>query len=542
MINKSICVDSSLVKANIGVLDIFGFECFEHNSFEQLMINYTNESLQQQFNQFIFKMEQLEYEHEKIQWSFISFPDNQDCLDLIEHKQTGILAILDDQCKLPKATDERLASTLYKNFDNNSRFSATAPQKRNCSFCINHYAGPVVYDVINFIDKNKDELPKEGEKLFLSSSHSLIKLIFSSEKESDINGNRRHSQYYGVQDSDRKNSSGSVSTTKQGSSVAGQFKDQLKVLMEKIYTTKPHYIRCLKPNDENIPNTYNRPRVVEQLRYGGVLEVVRVARSGFPVRLSHTEFYTRYRSIASPSIATSLPWSSVSILSNDDLSKKLMNSFFEDSHEIFNSSCDEDKTTISWSERKIKRYKKWKGSRNLKEESIQFGLSKVFLRKEAHDILESRRSRRLIDAVLTVQSMCRGQLANLSYIQLLWAIQTIQRYYRGYMGRKMYTARLQFLSAVKIQAAVRCFILSGKYSLFYCACVILQCHQRRKIATKFVKSLRMKRASMIISRFLRMAPKRYLFLKFKNSIISLQCLHRCRKARKIIRNAKDCVK
>ena len=528
MINKSICVDPSLVKANIGVLDIFGFECFDHNTFEQLMINYTNESLQQQFNQFIFKMEQLEYEREKIQWSFISFPDNQDCLDLIEHRQSGILAILDDQCKLPKATDERFANTLYKNFEDNSRFTATAPQKRNCSFCIHHYAGPVVYDVNSFIEKNKDDLPKEGEKLLLSSSNNLIKLAFASQEVTSAASNRRHSQYYGIESSGRSTSSSG--SAKQGS-VAGQFKDQLKVLMEKIYTTKPHYIRCLKPNDENIPDSYNRPRVVEQLRYGGVLEVVRVARSGFPVRLSHSEFYARYRSIAGPSM-TSSPWSSASLKMTEKDSDDLMRSFFEDS--FTSTSGDEDKDSI-WSERKMKRYEKWKGARKLDEESIQFGLTKVFLRKEAHDILESRRSRRLVDAVLLVQSMCRCRLAKFSYTQQLWAIQTIQRYYRGYIGRKLYNEKLEFVAVVKIQALVRCFILRSKYGMFYCACVILQCHHRRKIATKLVMALRVKRASMIMYRFLRMAPKRFLFLKFKSSIVSLQCLYRCREARKTSR-------
>jgi myosin-5 len=177
-INSSIWVDPALVRANIGVLDIFGFECFVQNSFEQLAINYTNESLQQQFNQFIFKMEQLEYEKEKIEWSFIEFPDNKDCLDLIEHKSTGILAILDDQCKLHKPNDERFAGALYKAFEKNPRFSANAMQKRDLSFCVNHYAGPVVYSTFTFVDKNKDELPKEAESLFLSSKLSVIPEAF----------------------------------------------------------------------------------------------------------------------------------------------------------------------------------------------------------------------------------------------------------------------------------------------------------------------------------------------------------------------------
>ena len=121
-------------------------------------------------------------------------------MDLIEHKSTGILATLDDQCKLPKATDERFAGALYKNFDANSRFSASPAQKRDFSFCIDHYAGPVVYSTSSFVDKNKDELPKEAEALFLSSTSQLVKGIFEASQRSVLleaprkMGNRRYSQ------------------------------------------------------------------------------------------------------------------------------------------------------------------------------------------------------------------------------------------------------------------------------------------------------------------------------------------------------------
>ena len=119
--------DPAQVKANIGVLDIFGFECFVHNSFEQLCINYTNETLQQQFNQYIFKMEQVEYQTEKIEWSFIEFPDNQDCLDLIENKVSGILAMVDDECRLPSSSVSRLEQcyALDSKFINMSRNTVT---------------------------------------------------------------------------------------------------------------------------------------------------------------------------------------------------------------------------------------------------------------------------------------------------------------------------------------------------------------------------------------------------------------------------------
>ncbi|KAJ1386584.1 P-loop containing nucleoside triphosphate hydrolase protein, partial [Ochromonadaceae sp. CCMP2298] len=157
-INLSIQVEAALVRSSIGVLDIFGFECFAHNSFEQLCINYTNETLQQQFNQYIFKQEQIEYQREQINWSFIEFPDNQDCLDLIEHRVSGILAMVDDECRLPAAKDEKLAARMYKAYEGHGRFSATPAQRRDFRFCVRHYAGAVVYSALSFVEKNKDEL------------------------------------------------------------------------------------------------------------------------------------------------------------------------------------------------------------------------------------------------------------------------------------------------------------------------------------------------------------------------------------------------
>jgi myosin-5 len=142
--------------ASIGLLDIFGFETFETNSFEQLCINYTNEALQQQFNKYVFKLEQQEYEKEGIMWKFISFPDNQDVLDLIDKKHTGILALLDEQCILPKSTDEKYTRYLYARCDKHPRFNATSAQRVDYLFSIEHYAGYVEYCTDSWLEKNKD--------------------------------------------------------------------------------------------------------------------------------------------------------------------------------------------------------------------------------------------------------------------------------------------------------------------------------------------------------------------------------------------------
>jgi myosin-5 len=147
--------DKSAV-ASIGVLDIFGFEIFQFNSFEQLCINYCNEALQQQFNMFVLKNEQDEYEREGIQWSFISFPDNQDVLDLIDKKGTGILNILDDQCRAPGTTDKTFINDLYQKLSRHTRFKADYRQVGARKFAIVHYAGTVEYESDSFVEKNRD--------------------------------------------------------------------------------------------------------------------------------------------------------------------------------------------------------------------------------------------------------------------------------------------------------------------------------------------------------------------------------------------------
>ncbi len=156
MINKSISCPEKDVRSSVGVLDIFGFECFQLNSFEQLCINYTNETLQQQFNQFVFKMEQQEYTKEGIDWDFVEFPDNQDCLDLIESRPSGILSMLDDECRMGiRGTDANFANRLYKTHQDTSRFEASTRQRTAFAFSLFHYAGEVEYSVDTFLDKNK---------------------------------------------------------------------------------------------------------------------------------------------------------------------------------------------------------------------------------------------------------------------------------------------------------------------------------------------------------------------------------------------------
>ncbi len=258
--------------ASIGVLDIFGFETFAYNNFEQLCINYTNEALQQQFNRYVFKLEQVEYEKEGILWKYISFPDNQDVLDLIDRKHTGILAILDEQCIVPQSTDEKFTRYLYSKCDKHKRFSASSAQRVDYKFSIDHYAGDVEYSTEHWLEKNKDQLPAKSAALLKNSSFELLSSIQKYVRSEERRGR------------------GTVATK----SVGFQFSSQLKKLRERIDVTTPHYIRCLKPNDELIRDRFEPKNIIDQLRCGGVLEAVRVSRAGYPTRYPHDVFLARY--------------------------------------------------------------------------------------------------------------------------------------------------------------------------------------------------------------------------------------------------------
>lgn len=521
-INQNIQVEESKIRANIGVLDIFGFECFKENSFEQLCINYTNETLQQQFNQFVFKMEQAEYSKEKIEWSFIEFPDNQECLDLIEHRTTGILAMLDDVCKLPEATDEKFANRLYKDLKSHPRFGFTASQKSNLQFSVNHYAGIVVYTSTHFVDKNRDEFPREANGLFKASKNSLIFDLF---------------QQVDVIVAAPTSLSRRATTIKE--SVGTQFKDQLDRLMKKIYETAPHYIRCLKPNDENVADSFNRVRTTEQLRYGGVLEAVRVARSGFPVRLNHSEFYTRYRIIANPfnPQTSKLPRVLHSTKHGHAADPRaLCQSLIA---LLWDETVPEESDGKSGAPRRrrsvVEDLKAWKGKAKIATESVQIGQTKVFMRKQAHDILESRRSRRLLAAVKRIQCSYRGYLLRIWFITLIKAVRVLQRSFRGYKGRCQAQEIRRTSAATKIQTAFRSHMWYWKYNKFIYATVHYQSIWRGIVARREFSRLWFQVMGNRLKYTVIMLYHRRRYRSFRRAVIALQCFQRRYVAKKELR-------
>ncbi|CAD2098872.1 myosin ATPase [Plasmodium vinckei petteri] len=250
-----------------GVLDIFGFESFPLNSFEQLCINYTNECLQYFFNNFIFKCEEKLYIEEGIKWSSLDFPDNKDCVNILQSKPFGIFCMLDEESFIPGGKDRTFCNKIISKHANNKRFESIKTDPN--SFIIVHFAGKVVYNSCGFLEKNKDQLSDDAQNVLLQSHNEYIHNLFKKYL-------RRSSE------------------KKRFATVSSEFKQQLDVLMTRINQTEPHFIRCIKPNSKNLPDIFERYSVNEQLKYGGVLQAIKVSRAGYPVRLTHQNCINEY--------------------------------------------------------------------------------------------------------------------------------------------------------------------------------------------------------------------------------------------------------
>ena len=525
-VNESLEVDDEFtVQASVNVLDIFGFECFEENSLEQLCINYTNEKLQQHFNTFIFKLEEAEYTREGIEYSFVDFPDNQDCLDLIEgRKPPGILAVLDDECNNPNGNDKNFVSRIFKAFlgdeasssggaarrrattigadamrmrqsfsfdatsagmsflgdvsggaaeshGKHARFSSTSLMKPRGQFVINHYAGPVTYTSAGFWVKNRDELVTEVQVLLQSSAKGLVAELFSTEFEHQSSAKASFGaapspmKFAKTLSSPAKASSGGK--TEALKTVANKFKSQLADLMERLSATQPHYIRCLKPNDAAEPAYFCQRRVGQQLRYGGVLEAVRVSRSGFPVRMTHADFFFRYRKLVmSAAPASDLPPGAKAPTPLPlTVSSELRHAAEAEKH----TRTLTERLASAAVERPVEKYDR---------DTLQFGLTKVFLRKKSHDALEARLVTRRTAAATSLQASQRSARAAASYRALRRAGRLLQRRARGAAARRRVAALRRLKAAGLLQRQARRLAAAALLRRAKHAAVALQARQR----------------------------------------------------------------
>ncbi|OVA16401.1 IQ motif [Macleaya cordata] len=463
-INRSIGQDPNAASL-IGVLDIYGFESFKVNSFEQLCINLTNEKLQQHFNQHVFKMEQEEYTKEEINWSYVEFVDNQDVLDLIEKKPGGIIALLDEACMFPKSTHETFAQKMYQTYKNNKRFSK--PKLARTDFTINHYAGDVTYQADYFLDKNKDYVVAEHQALLNASKCFFVANLFPPLPEESS----KQSKF---------------------SSIGTRFKQQLQSLMETLSTTEPHYIRCVKPNTVLKPGIFENYNVLNQLRCGGVLEAIRISCAGYPTKRTFDEFLDRFGMLA-PDV---LDGSDEKVACASICDRMGLKGYQIGKTKVFLRAGQMAELDARRSEvlahaarriqRQIRTYLTRKEFISLRRATIH--LQKLWRGQLARKLYEELRREA---ASICIQKYARAHTARKAYTELRASAIVIQTGLRAMAARNEYRHRRRTKASVIVQTRWRSFKALSAYKEQQKATLTLQCLWRGRIGRKELRKLRM---------------------------------------------------
>ncbi|XXG73765.1 hypothetical protein AAC387_Pa07g2616 [Persea americana] len=463
-INNSIGQDPNAVSI-IGVLDIYGFESFKVNSFEQLCINLTNEKLQQHFNQHVFKMEQEEYTREEINWSYVEFVDNQDVLDLMEKKPGGIIALLDEACMFPKSTHETFAQKMYQTYKGHKRFSK--PKLSRTDFTINHYAGDVTYQADQFLDKNKDYVVAEHQALLDASKCPFVANLFPPSPEE---------------------------TSKQSkfSSIGTRFKQQLQALMETLSTTEPHYIRCVKPNTVLKPGIFENDNVLNQLRCGGVLEAIRISCAGYPTKRTFDEFLDRFGMLA-PDVLDGSDEKLACITICDRMGLK---GYQIGKTKVFlraGQMAELDARRIEVlanAARLIQRQIRTYLTRRefIAQRKATIHIQKLWRGQLARKLYERMRRE---DASLRIQKHARAHTARKAYTELRASAIVIQTGLRAMAAHNEFSYRRRTKASIIIQTEWRRYQAALAYKQQKKASLILQCLWRGRVGRKELRKLRM---------------------------------------------------
>ncbi|XP_075992651.1 unconventional myosin-VIIa ck [Anticarsia gemmatalis] len=441
-INAAIYKPKSTMRTAIGVLDIFGFENFDHNSFEQFCINFANENLQQFFVRHIFKLEQEEYNHEGINWQHIEFVDNQDALDLIALKQLNIMALIDEESKFPKGTDQTMLAKLHKTHGLHRNY-LKPKSDINTSFGLNHFAGIVFYDTRGFLEKNRDTFSADLLQLIHISTNKFLQHIF----QEDI-------------------AMGSE-TRKRTPTLSTQFKKSLDLLMRTLGTCQPFFIRCIKPNEFKKPMMFDRGLCCRQLRYSGMMETIRIRRAGYPIRHSFKEFVERYRFLipgVPPAHKTDCRAATAKIcsqvLGKSDYQLGHTKVFLKDAHDLF---LEQERDRVLT--RKI-----------------------LILQRSIRGWVYRRRFLKMRAAAILIQRHWRGKLQRIRYNKMKVGYARLQALIRA----RVLAHRFRHLRGhiVALQAAARGYLVRRSYGHKMWAIVKIQAHVRRLIAVRRVRRLR----------------------------------------------------
>ncbi|XP_031159899.1 myosin VIIAa isoform X2 [Sander lucioperca] len=434
---------SSQLKAlrrSIGLLDIFGFENFTVNSFEQLCINFANENLQQFFVRHVFKLEQEEYNLENINWQHIEFTDNQDALDMIAIKPMNIISLIDEESKFPRGTDTTMLNKL--NFQHKLHTNYIPPKNNHeTQFGIQHFAGVVYYETRGFLEKNRDTLYGDIIQLVHSSKNKFIKQIFQADVAMG------------------------AETRKRSPTLSSQFKRSLELLMRTLSVCQPFFVRCIKPNEYKKPMLFDRELCVRQLRYSGMMETIRIRRAGYPIRYTFVEFVDRYR-VLMPGVKPAYKQEDLrgtcqriaeAVLGRDDdwqMGKTKI--FLKDHHdmllEIERDKAITDKVILiqkvvrGFKDRsnflKMRKsavliQKTWRGYHCRKNYgAMRAGFSRLQALVRSRKLCASYHVAR--QRITGFQGRCRGYLVRRAFRHRLWAVITIQAYTRGMIARRLY--------------------------------------------------------------------------------------------------------
>uniref|UniRef100_A0AAX7UXW9 Myosin VC n=1 Tax=Astatotilapia calliptera TaxID=8154 RepID=A0AAX7UXW9_ASTCA len=459
--------------AFIGVLDIYGFETFDINSFEQFCINYANEKLQQQFNLHVFKLEQEEYMKEDIPWTLIDFYDNQPVIDLIEAKM-GILDLLDEECLFPQGTDQSWLQKLYNYLQASPMFEK--PRLSNEAFVIQHFADKVEYQCRGFLEKNRDALYEELIPLICKCYQLPFLANFFQEEEK----NAAIGKSVKV-----KPARPSVKPANKNlrTSVGDKFRSSLSLLMETLNATTPHYVRCIKPNDEKLPFEYDSRRVVQQLRACGVLETIRISAQSYPSRWTYIEFYSRYSILMSHMEAD--------LNDKKQTCKNVLQRLIHDSNQY------------------------------------KFGRTKIFFRAGQVAYLEKLRLDRLRGACETIQKHARGWSQRRKYLALRKAAIILQQYVRG--KRTIRLEPFTCLSFVDLGYRLR-----QVYQVVRLATITIQAFTRGWIARKRYKKMIEEHKALVIQKYARAWLARRRFQTMRRLVLNVQLSYRVQQLRKKI--------
>ncbi|XP_037081174.1 LOW QUALITY PROTEIN: unconventional myosin-X-like, partial [Pollicipes pollicipes] len=366
--------------AFLGVLDIFGFENFGKNSFEQLCINYTNEKLHTFFNHYVFALEQEAYRQEEIKFSHIKFSDNSECLELIEKPPRCILKLLSEECRMPKGSDETYLSKLHQEFEVHPYYIKARGTGENweSEFGVCHYAGRVTYNITGFVDKNRDS---QQDLFFDFMSRSKNKFVEELAQFQDL--------LSCMSRTGTMSSTVSRGTSKGKPTVSDAFRQQLQALVDLLPSSNPWYVRCIKPNGKKQSHCYDDPLVLDQLKYLGMLDIIKIRKQGFPIHLPLLEFCQRYQCL------TGRRWK----------------------QQTAAEGCS---------------------STALPEREWQMGKTKMFLRHCVHEPLEDKRTALVHRSAVCAQKIYRGYVRRKAYREKLEAVRCLQRHYRAKRQRLLF--------------------------------------------------------------------------------------------------------